>query len=374
MRNFDAIVVGGGMVGPAIGYGLVQQGLQVAILDEGDRNLRAAKGNFGLVWFQGKGLGMPRYVKWTFESTQRWPNFHTALQQQTGLDSGYRKTSGLHLCVGDDALSLRHDHINGLRKQEGDRGYACEFIDRQQTQELLPDVQLGQDVVGASYSAHDGHANPLLLMRALHQAFRQGGGTLLREHHVTNIEPIHSSSGNAFRVHTENAVFECAKVVLAAGHGVNTLAPMVGLDINVQPQRGQILVTERLQPMLSHAMSHIRQTEEGSVMLGDSQEDVGYDTSTTLEISTQIAQHAVRAIPALARARMVRTWAALRVLTADKFPVYAQSKIYPGAFVAVTHSGVTLAAMHAERLAPWIAGGEQPDDFDAFSPDRFIAS
>ncbi|MPY75949.1 MAG: FAD-dependent oxidoreductase [Alphaproteobacteria bacterium] len=54
----DAIVVGGGMFGSAIAYGLVRAGLDVVVLDEGDNVLRAARGNFGLVWVQSKGLGM----------------------------------------------------------------------------------------------------------------------------------------------------------------------------------------------------------------------------------------------------------------------------------------------------------------------------
>ena len=367
MRNFDVIVIGGGMVGPAIAHGLVGQGLQVAILDEGDSNLRAARGNFGLVWFQGKGLGMPRYVRWTRESTELWPQFHTALQEQAAVDCGYRKTGGLDLCVGEDELARRRQHIAGLRTQSGNAGYDCEFIDPQQVRELLPGVQLGEEVLGATYSEHDGHTNPLLLMRAMHAAFSGAGGALLREHRVLNIEPLH----NAFRVHTTQGVFEAAKVVLAAGHGVNALAPMVGLDVQVRPQRGQILVTERLGPLLSRAMSRVRQTGEGSIMLGESQEDVGYDDDTTLETTTAIARNAVRSFPVLARARMVRTWAALRILSADKFPVYAESSQYPGAFVAVTHRGVTGAAAHSPRLAPWFAGGEPPADFDAFSPRRF---
>jgi glycine/D-amino acid oxidase-like deaminating enzyme len=73
----------------------------------------------------------------------------------------------------------------------------------------------------------------------------------------------------------------------------------------------------------------------------------------------------------LRAARMLQAWATLRILSADKFPVYAASSQYPGAFVAVTHSGVTLAAAHSQRLAPCIAGGEPPADFDAISPRRF---
>ena len=69
---------------------------------------------------------------------------------------------------------------------------------------------------------------------------------------------------------------------------------------------------------------------------------------------------------------IVRTWAALRVMTRDGFPIYDQSAECPGAFVATCHSGVTLAANHALTLAPLIAQGALPaETFNVFSARRF---
>ena len=76
-------------------------------------------------------------------------------------------------------------------------------------------------------------------------------------------------------------------------------------------------------------------------------------------------------LPPLARARMVRAWGALRPMTPDEFPAYAQSAACPGAFVAACHSGVTLAAVHARELARAIAEGALPDSWSAFHPRRF---
>ena len=61
--------------------------------------------------------------------------------------------------------------------------------------------------------------------------------------------------------------------------------------------------------------------------------------------------------PRLASVNVVRTWAAIRVMTQDGFPIYDQSESHPGAFVTCCHSGVTLAANHALTVAPMIAAG-----------------
>jgi glycine/D-amino acid oxidase-like deaminating enzyme len=148
---------------------------------------------------------------------------------------------------------------------------------------------------------------------------------------------------------------------------------MVGLDMPVKPLRGQILVTERLRPRLAHPTHVMRQTQEGSMMLGDSQEDVGLDTATTSRVIGEIAARNVRVLPARADANVVRIWAALRVMSPDGLPIYDQSAHYPGAFATTCHGGVTLAGAHAMALTPAIRGGTVPDSLAAFSARRFAA-
>jgi hydrogen cyanide synthase HcnC len=65
VKFYDAIIIGGGLVGSAIAWGLAREGLRCVLLDEGDIAYRASRGNFGLVWAQSKGLGAPHYQRWT---------------------------------------------------------------------------------------------------------------------------------------------------------------------------------------------------------------------------------------------------------------------------------------------------------------------
>src|SRR5438477_9413782 len=108
MAEFDTIVIGGGLVGAAIGYGLVRAGLKVAIVDEGDVAFRASRGNFGLVWVQSKGLGAPHYQRWTRLSAEEWPALASDLAARTGISVGLEQPGGLQLCLGDEELNRRH--------------------------------------------------------------------------------------------------------------------------------------------------------------------------------------------------------------------------------------------------------------------------
>src|SRR4051794_1824735 len=67
--EFDVAVVGGGLVGVATAWGLAREGCRVVVLDEGDRAVRASRGNFALVWVQSKGLGLAPYAGWTIRSS-----------------------------------------------------------------------------------------------------------------------------------------------------------------------------------------------------------------------------------------------------------------------------------------------------------------
>jgi glycine/D-amino acid oxidase-like deaminating enzyme len=367
MRTTDIIVVGGGNIGSAVAYGIAAQGAAVTVLDEGDVALRAARGNFGLVWFQGKGLGMQRYVDWCLEATRQWPEFARILEASTGVSIDYRKPGGLYLCRGEAGYTARVQTLEQLRRQSGSDRYDCEMLDRSDLQQLIPHLALGPAICGGSYSPHDGHVNPLYLIRALHKAFQQAGGRYCPGQAVVDVQP----DGGEFVVQTPRERFRAPKLVLACGLGIPKLAARLGMQMPVRPQRGQLLVTERVRPVLPYPISGIRQTEEGSFMLGVSNEEVGYDVGVTTDVLRSIAQQAIEALPALAEVRIVRSWGALRPLTPDHFPIYHQCEHHPGAFVATSHSGVSLASLCATHIARWITEGIEPDGFDRFSPRRF---
>src|SRR5260370_18213545 len=121
------------------------------------------------------------------------------------------------------------------------------------------------------------------------------------------------------------------------GSAMRALAPLFGLSAPVEPQRGQILVTERAQRVLPMPTTTVRQTVEGGIMLGDSQEDVGFDTGQEPAVMQTIARRAVLSFPWLRDLQIVRGWAALRVMPPDGFPLYAHSASFPGAFTANCH-------------------------------------
>jgi glycine/D-amino acid oxidase-like deaminating enzyme len=349
--DYDVAVVGGGLVGAATAWGLAREGCRVALLDEGDRAVRASRGNFALVWVQSKGLGLAAYAGWTVRSSEAWAGFAAALKDETGLDVCFQRPGGFHLALSERELEARANTLKRLHNQPGIVDYRTEILGHGQVAKMLPDI--GREVVGASYCPLDGHVNSLRLFRALHTAIHARGVRYLPSHRVESI----AREGGAFRVATTQGDVRAGRVALAAGNANMRLAPMVGLAAPMKPERGQIVVTERLRPFLHYPVVTLRQTDEGTVMIGDSKEESVDPSGLTLGVSATEAERAVRQFPLLANVNVVRTWSAIRVMTQDGFPIYDESETHPGAFVLCCHSGVTLAANHALAVAPMIARG-----------------
>jgi glycine/D-amino acid oxidase-like deaminating enzyme len=365
MTQFDAVVVGGGLVGTAIAHGLTLLGHKTAILDEGDVAFRASRGNFGLVWVQSKGLGMPGYAAWTRQSADLWPDFAEDLKERTDIDVGYTKPGGVHICFSDEEMAARQVTMEKLQAAVELPGFQFTMMDHKQLADMLPG--LGPEVAGGSYCPNDGHCSPLALLHALHRAFAGGGGRYLPNHHVSAIR----MNGAGIEVDAAGKTFRATRLILAAGVANAWMAPTVGIPFAVKPSRGQILVSEKLVPILPMPTTFVRQTPEGSFIFGDSHEDVGLDDGTSVEVMGEIARHGIRVFPFLAKARVVRVWGALRPMPLDGFPIYARSKENPNVYAIGNHSGVTLAAVHVHRLARWIAGEDIPNNLDCFTPDRF---
>lgn len=364
-RTTEFIIVGGGIVGGAVAYGLARAGRRVTLLDEGDVALRAARGNFGNVWVQGKGGNSPDYADLTRDAANGWQAFSDRLEAETGVPLHFRRPGAFYICFTREELRKRAELMQKIEDSATVRG-SFEAIDRREFARRIPEI--GPSVAGATFSPDDGTANPLHLLRALIAGMTKFGGRYLAHHKATGV----TRNGDGFRVATAQGPFDCGCVVLAAGLGNATVGRDIGLTAPVRPVRGQILVTEKVRPFLQYGTNFIRQTVEGGCVFGESSEEVGNDESTTLPVLRETARKAIKAFPMLANARIVRSWGALRIMTPDGVPVYRSSRMPAPAFLLSVHSGVTLAPFHAGRMVEDILSGSLDDGrYAAFSPERF---
>ena len=365
--DHEYAIIGGGVVGLSVAWGLLKRGKRVVVLDGDDGAFRASRGNFGLVWVQSKGMNQPRYATWSQQSAAIWAEFAEELGNNTGQSVPLEQNGGYDLHFSEETLQATVGKYEKLKEQLGG-DYPFEVLGHNALHKEEPHI--GPKVVGAILHHQDGQANPLQLLRALAADVRRLGGSVLTGKTVTDV-----TKPDGFRIHCDDGTtVDAGKVILSAGLGAAVLGPKLGFKAPVRPQRGQVLITEKLPKMINRPSLIARQVDEGGIQIGATNEEVGHDDRVTQPGLSSLAAEAIAAYPALARAQLVRSWAALRVLSPDGLPIYQESRDMPGAFLVTCHSGITLAAIHARLLPDWLEGSEAAPDLEVFSEDRFAVS
>lgn len=362
------IVIGGGIVGLSLAYGLLEQGRKVIVLDGADDDFRASRGNFGLIWVQGKGFTCPPYANWSRRAAGLWPKFAAELQKQTSIDLALSQKGGISYFTDEAALSTHICNLEGLRDRlESD--YPYEVLDHTALKKLEP--QIGPKVIAGIYSPMDGHVNPLFLLRALSMAVHQRGGVVQTGARVVDIK----AANRDFTAILESGDrVEGDALVLAAGLGALGLGKKLGFNTPIRPQQGQVLITEKLPQFMTYPSGTLRQVNEGGVQIGASEAEVGHDDDEDITTIARLARHAVDVFPHLAPVKLVRSWAALRIMSPDGLPIYQHSPSFQGASFVTCHSGITLSSVHASLLPDWLAGNDIGVDLTPFSERRFDVS
>ena len=362
------IVIGGGIVGLSLAYGLLKREHKVIVLDGADDDFRASRGNFGLIWVQGKGINCPAYANWSRLAAKLWPDYAADLQKLTGVDLALSQKGGVNYYTDDAELADQINRLEGLRDALGG-DYPFEVLDRTALKKRVPEI--GPKVIGGLYSPMDGHVNPLFLLRALSRAVRQLGGDVRTGARVMDIK----AADHDFAATLANgACVSGNALVLAAGLGALKLGAKLGFNTPIRPQQGQVLITEKVPIFLHYPSGTLRQVNEGGVQIGASEADVGFDDAEDIATIASLARHAVDIFPHLAPVRLVRSWAALRIMSPDGLPIYQHSPTFQGASFVTCHSGITLSSLHARLLPDWLAGKKVAFDLTPFSERRFDVS
>ena len=255
----------------------------------------------------------------------------------------------------------------------------CELLEPEQARALEPG--LAADVLGASYFPDDLQCDP----RAIARAMAEEAG--VRVHAQTRVERILPGEG----VRLASGTLRADAVVLAAGPWSAELARDAGLELPLEPRKGQ-LVRLRGAMTVRHKVfdgaylaavaapdaglqvsTVIETTWQGDVLVGSSRERRGFDTSVDTAVTAAMRERAAELMPAVAGLAQADAWAGLRPWLPDGLPALGPSRAVPGLWVATGHegAGVGLGPISGELLATALCGERPALDLAPFDPDRF---
>lgn len=368
MKNaFDVVVIGGGVVGASLGYGIAQQNVQVAVIDEAPGLSRASRANVGLIWYQCNGKGNPGYSRWCYHACKNYSAFAEELHKISGIDTGYMQTGGIEPALGEDGFLGKLRRNEAMTAQNIDHFFPVRMLERSELESMAPKVVFGAEVTGGSYCEHEGWLDPLALMFALRKGLTRQGGVLLDGCRATH---IYLQAGE-YIIETDRGRISAERIALAAGLGVRKLAIQLGFNAPVSPNGGHKLLFERVPDVMPVALQIMMRTKGGNALFGAEHRHSWTGTATEPDMLLRQMELAARFWPALKKLRLVRSWFGLRVMPDDGFPIYDTIPGHEKGYMITMHNAVTQASLTATHLARYVLGTALPDIAPACGLDRF---
>jgi glycine oxidase len=371
MRSSDVVVVvGGGVIGLSIAYVLAREGIRATIVERDEIGRGASWAGAGMIPpFTERRATSPinDLRSWSAVLYREWS---AALLEATGVDNGYRKTGGLDVAatpaeMADLKTAAGRWRVEGITFEPVDSADFARF-----------DASLNPALIGGYFLPDRAQIRNPRHLRALQAAVTQAGVTLQPR---TSVVDMRRQGERITAVETETGAIACDQVILAAGAWSGELGRRAGIRLQTPPLKGQIVLfrADRDAPrrIIERGKNYLVPRGDGRVLMGATEEDVGFDTRSTAQAIGDLIDQALFLCPGLATAEVERCWAGLRPGSIDTRPYIGRVDGIANLIVATGHkrAGIQLAPATAEVVADLIRGRSPRIDLAPFAPGRIAA-
>ncbi len=366
-RSLDIIIVGAGVIGSAIAFELARRGASVQLVDDRQPGMGATQASAGMLapFTEAKDRDAV-FLDLAVRSLGLYDSFVARVAAASKLPIGYGRPGTIDVAATPQRWTALQDIAGRLRA----RGVPLALLSEREAH--IEEPQLGPEVAGALLIPAHGYVNAGELTRALVVAAR-GHDAQVIEARVRNVA---SHDGGAF-VETGRGVLTADVVVVAAGSWSGRVEIGGRIGAPVRPVRGQLLHLSRDGPSLRRVTwgdrCYLVPWSNGTVLVGATMEEVGFDERTTVDGVRQLLDAACGLVPALATAAVLSTRVGLRPGTPDALPLIGWSSVIPNVMYATVHfrNGVLLSPLTAQLVADAILDGVLDPVLSATSPRRF---
>jgi glycine oxidase len=366
MPRYDAIVLGGGIIGCALAEELARRGQRVAVLERGRAGAEASSAAAGILAAH---MDVPRpgpFFELCQAARRLYPAWVARLERRAGWSVGFHGDGILFLVDtprGEAVMArqVRWQRLRGLRVER----WSPAEIRRKE-----PAVD-GRFRRGFFFPT-EAQVDNVLLMNALALACRAAGATV-RER--TAVRRLLVRGGRVRGVDTDDGALHAPVVANCLGSWAN-LGGTFPIRLPVEPARGQILAFRAPPRLLRRAVmsahAYLVQRRDGRLLVGSTIERVGFQKALTLEGMHHILCGARTMSTAIDRCAFLEAWAGFRPYTPDRKPILGKTRV-EGLYVATGHfrHGILLAPVTATLMADLILDGRSTFNLDPFSPNRF---
>jgi glycine oxidase len=372
MRTSEVVVVGGGVIGASVAFHLAREGIEVTLLERDALASGASGAAAGMLAPTSDAREDGPFYRFAARSLAGFEALAAELLERSGVDCEFVRSGMLRLAF--DAAD--GERLRGLRDALPDAG--LEWLDPAAVRTVEPHA--AGEVLGGLFAPAEAHVRSPLLARAYAAAARRLGARI-----ETGVEAtgLGVSSGRVTSVETSDGPWSTPRLVLCAGawSARGGVWPKGLEPPPVTPVRGQIVSVDAPEPapaatVLGPEGSYVVPKRDGSLVVGSTEESVGFDARVTGAGLRTVLERGTRLVPAVADATFRSAWAGLRPSSADGLPIIGPVPGVEGLAVATGHhrNGVLLSPVTGSLIADWVAGKGTPDEARPFLPARFARS
>ncbi len=362
----DCLIIGGGVIGLSVAWELSRHGLSSAVLDQQAFGQESSWAGAGML-----PPGNPQQAETSDERLRShshvlWPEWSAALRDASGIDNGFRRDSALEVRFAGQPGDLDDEVRRWLST-----GVACQPLAESEARELEP--ELGPGISAAYLLPEHGQVRNPRHLKALHTACGRARVTLLPG---TPVWEIARRDGRVTHVETPAGRMTAGHYVVASGAWSERLLAPLGNPPWVRPLRGQMVLLSQFPCSLGRVINlghrYLVPRGDGRVLVGSTEEDVGFDRRNTAEGVLGLLELARQVVPALSQATLERTWAGLRPRSIDGLPYLGRLPGTDNLIVATGHhrAGLQLSPITAVLVGELIRGITPRVDLHGFRPDR----
>lgn len=376
-KNFDAIVIGAGIVGASSALALTNAGLRVLVLDRGAVASGTTGAGEGNILVSDKEPGPELTL--ALRSRDLW----FELREDVGDSFELEAKGGVVVSRGDDR------QLQEFAEKQRFAGVDVRVVGDEELHGLEP--HLTPEVHSGILYPQDAQCQPMLAAAQFLRIVRQRGGEIRTSANVTN---IFSAMGKVTGIETSVGKFSTPIVVNATGTWAGDIAKLAGTFLPIAPRKGFILVTAPMPQIINHKVydsdyvanvasgeadlqtsTVVEGTRSGTILIGASRERIGFDGSMNIDVLRRLAAQATSLFPILRDVQLLRAYRGFRPYAPDHLPVIGEDSLISGLWHSAGHegAGIGLAPGSARLIADQIIGAEPFMDPTPFSPGRFQA-
>lgn len=368
--SFDAVIVGGGIVGAATAAACARADLRVALVERdilGGGATAAGMGHVVVMDDSEAQFALTRY------SQLLWSKLAAELP-----DSVEYETPGTIWLAADDEEMAEAERKHGFYR---DRDVPAQLLNARELADLEPNIRPG--LAGALLVPEDAVIYPPTAALHLANVAEHLGATLFIGHGVT-----HMGNGRVVLDDGEQLTARC--LINATG----ACAPELTMDVPVKKRKGHLLITDRYAGFLRHQLVELgylksahsvssnsvafnmQPRRTGQILIGSSRQYGDETSSVDQEILSAMLQRAAAYMPNMGDLNGLRVWTGFRAATPDKLPLIGPTSLDETVWLATGHEGlgITTSLATGELLAAKLTGQVPAIPIEPYLPSRFAKS